>query len=153
MDNSNTINLLNDLIEINNDRMTGYETAIKEVDDSQLQHLFQTFITTSEKCALDLKKEVVKLGGETETGTRNTGKLHRLWMDFKNAFTENNKASVLDSCEFGDDVAVTTYQDTLKNNANELDMHLQTLITTQEDLISNELQEIQKLKLAEETKD
>jgi uncharacterized protein (TIGR02284 family) len=153
MENNKTIGVLNDLVEINNDRIIGYETAIKEVEDSELQHLFKTFIGTSEKCASDLRKEIVKLGGETETGTRNTGKLHRLWMDFKNTFSENNKASVLDSCEFGDDTAVTTYQDALKNNVDELDIHISTIISTQEDLIKSELLEIQKLKLAEETKE
>jgi uncharacterized protein (TIGR02284 family) len=148
-----TITALNDLIEINNDRIVGYKTALKEVNDFELETLFSKFILTSEKCAAELRMEVVKLDGETEEGTKNTGKLHRLWMDFKAAFKENNKESILESCEFGDNIAVKTYTDTLNDNAENLDPILQKLITNQQDCIKQEYKEIlQHISVEEEKK-
>lgn len=133
-----TIAALNELVEINNDRIVGYETAMKEIDDSDLHVLFSKCILTSEKCAAELRTEIMKLDGEAEKGTKATGKLHRLWMDFKAAFKENNKASILESCEFGDNIAIKTYTDTLDSNLEDLDPLLQKLIMTQQDLIKVE---------------
>jgi uncharacterized protein (TIGR02284 family) len=137
-----TIDALNDLIEINNDRIVGYETAMNETDDSDLHVLFSKFILTSEKCAAQLRVEVTNLGGDTEKGTKNTGKLHRLWMDFKAAFKENNKSSILESCEFGDNTAIKTYSETLDSNLEDLDPLLQKLIMTQQEFIKEEYAEI-----------
>ena len=152
MDKEITIEALNDLVEINNDRIVGYETAMKEIDDSDLHLLFSKFILTSEKCAAVLRIEVAKLSGETETGTKNTGKLHRLWMDFKAAFKENNKLSILESCEFGDNIAVKTYTDTLDDNLQNLDPELQKIIMEQQNDIKKEYAEIIHLIALEEAK-
>jgi uncharacterized protein (TIGR02284 family) len=137
-----TIAALNELVEINNDRIVGYETAMKEIDDSELHVLFSKCILTSEKCAAELRTEIMTLDGEAEKGTKATGKLHRLWMDFKAAFKENNKASILESCEFGDNIAIKTYTDTLDDNLENLDPLLQKLIMTQQGLIKEEYAEI-----------
>lgn len=151
MDKEITISALNDLVEINNDRIVGYETAMKEIDDSDLHVLFSKFILTSEKSAAELRIEVTKLNGKTDTGTKATGKLHRLWMDFKAAFKENNKASILESCEFGDNIAIKTYTDTLDGNLENLDSLLQKMIMEQHDLIKKEYAEIIHLISLEES--
>jgi hypothetical protein len=46
-----TIEVLNDLIQINNDRITGYEKAIKETkaEDEDLKILFATMIAESHR--------------------------------------------------------------------------------------------------------
>ena len=43
MDKEKTIELLNSLITINNDRIQGYETAAKETKDEELKTLFGRF--------------------------------------------------------------------------------------------------------------
>ncbi len=50
-----------------------------------------------------------------EEGTRTTGNFFRVWMDVKAAFTGNNRATILDSCEFGEDKALETFESVLEN--------------------------------------
>lgn len=153
MDKEIVIAALNDLVEINNDRIVGYETAKKETEDTDLHVLFGKFLLTSERFAAELRVEVMKLGGEKEEGTKASGKLHRLWMDFKAAFKENNRASILSSCEFGDEIAIKTYDETLDANLQNLDPAIQKMIMRQEELLKEEYIELQKLKsLADERK-
>ena len=110
MENSKNISALNKLIEINNDRVEGYETASKEANESDLKSLFGELAATSHKNLSELRSEVKRLGGTPEEGTRVTGKFFRAWMDVKAAFTGNDRHTILDSCEFGEDIAVKTYQ-------------------------------------------
>lgn len=49
MENEKTIDVLNTLVKINNDRTEGYETALKETDESELKALFAEFARTSQK--------------------------------------------------------------------------------------------------------
>lgn len=116
MDNSKRISTLNSLIEINNDRIEGYETASKETNDADLQGLFATLKSTSYNNLTELRSEVLRLGGDVEEGTRTTGKFFRVWMDVKAALTGNDRGVILDSCEFGEDKALEAYDDALENS-------------------------------------
>jgi len=66
MDKDKSIGILNKLIEINNDRIEGYETASKETEENDLKHLFAGFITNSQRCKQDLTQQVLDLGGNPE---------------------------------------------------------------------------------------
>lgn len=117
MENSKNIDALNKLIEINNDRIEGYETASKEADETDLKSLFGELAATSQKNVSELRAEVTRLGGKPEEGTRVTGKFFRAWMDVKAAFTGNDRHTILDSCEFGEDKALETYESVLEGNS------------------------------------
>ena len=65
MDNSGTLVALNSLIEINNDRIEGYNTALNETKDEELKTLFEQFAETSKNFNLELKEQVALLNGET----------------------------------------------------------------------------------------
>ena len=47
--------------------------------------------------------------------TKASGKVYRVWMDVKAALTANDIKSILASCEFGEDVALKTYDDVLED--------------------------------------
>ena len=130
MDNKKTIDALNDLIEINNDRIEGYQTASGETEDFDLQALFAAFIKTSQKCREELVDEVKLLGGEPAEGTRVSGKFFRAWMDFKAALTANDRKKILESCEFGEDAAMHTYENALKKRE-DIPLNIYTLIDAQ----------------------
>ena len=49
MDNKKSIDVLNTLIEINNDRIEGYETASKETDEPDLIKLFTQLVASSDE--------------------------------------------------------------------------------------------------------
>lgn len=107
---------LNKLVEINNDRIEGYKTAQKETEDSDLQTLFKRMENHSQNFRAELASEVQKLGEKPIEGTRETGKLYRAWMDIKAALTAKDRKAILSSCEFGEDVALKTYEEVLENN-------------------------------------
>jgi uncharacterized protein (TIGR02284 family) len=131
MEKSKTIEVLNTLITINNDRIEGYETASNETEEHDLKTMFAEFSTTSQKCNKDLKVEVNKLGGTPEEGTRTTGKFFRVWMDVKAALTGKDRKAILNSCEYGEDVAKETYENVLENEIDNLNTEQQNMIKSQ----------------------
>jgi len=113
-----TIEILNDLVVINNDRIVGYERALEETKpaDTDLKTLFTSMIDESRKIRIDLAGEVQALGGEFEAGTTASGKLYRAWMDVKAVFTGNDRYTVLANCERGEDAAQKAYKDALEED-------------------------------------
>lgn len=135
MNSEKSIEVLNSLIEINNDRIEGYQTASKETEEADLKMLFSKLIQTSQTCKQELISEVHRLGGTSVEGTRITGKFFRVWMDVKAAITGKNRKAILESCEYGEDVAVDTYENALENNLDVLSPEQETMINAQQLLI------------------
>lgn len=113
--NEETVEILNDLIEINNDRIVGYDKAIKECteENADLKPLFEHMIRESHECKMALSTEVLVLKGETAAGTTNSGKIYRAWMDVKAVFTGHDRHAILSNCEKGEDAAQTAYKTAL----------------------------------------
>jgi len=132
MENS-TINteILNDLIQINNDRVTGYEKAISELgqNDSDLHSLFSEMIRQSNQLKSILTQEVQVLGASADTGTTTSGKVYRAWMDIKAIFTGHDRETVLNNCEFGEDAAQKAYKMALETEG--LSGNLRSIISEQ----------------------
>lgn len=131
--NEKLAEVLNDLIEINNDRVTGYQKAVEETKDLDvdLQAVFNNLANDSRKYAAELSQEVNKIGAEPVTGTTNTGKIYRVWMDVKATFTGHDRQTVLNNCEFGEDAAQKAYNDALSSDA-EMTATQRQLITDQQ---------------------
>ena len=135
MENEKTIDALNKLIEINNDRIEGYETASKETKEGDLKTMFSELTQTSQKCKTELTNEVQKLGGTPIEGTKVSGKFFRVWMDVKAALTGNDRKTILNSCETGEDKAKDTYEKVLENDMENLNLEQQTMIKAQHTLL------------------
>lgn len=146
MDNEKTVDVLNTLIEINNDRIEGYETASKETDEHDLKNLFSSLIKTSKVCREELTQEVERLGGTPAEGTKITGKFFRAWMDVKAALTGKDRKAILNSCEYGEDVAVETYDKALKNDYEHLGVEQRSMIDEQRELIVADHDQIKELR-------
>ncbi|RFS21970.1 PA2169 family four-helix-bundle protein [Chitinophaga silvatica] len=112
-----TNEVLNDLIAINNDRIAGYEKAIKEIKnaDPVIKELFMTMINDSREYRNTLGVEVQAAGGTMETGTTAAGKLYRTWMDIKSAFSGTDVKSILSSCVTGEEAAQRAYKSALEH--------------------------------------
>lgn len=130
--NESLIEVLNDLIKINNDRINGYEKASDEIKntDIDLQAMFLKMGNDSRGHVLELSNAVVKLGGEPVTDTTISGKIYRTWMDVKAAFARKERLSVLEACEFGEDAAQKAYEDALGSDA-EMNAETRQLIMDQ----------------------
>jgi uncharacterized protein (TIGR02284 family) len=116
--NDNLIEVLNDLIRINNDRIVGYEKASDEARDVDvdLRAIFKRMSEESRQYAAELTQEVVKHGGEPATGTTSSGKIYRVWMDMKATFSGSTRQAILENCEFGEDAAQKAYESALKSD-------------------------------------
>lgn len=131
MDKEKSIEVLNTLITINNDRIEGYKTAYDEADEYDLRTLFEKFSATSQKCKQELVSEVNKLGGTPSEGTKTMGKFFRVWMDVKAALTNKDRKIILNSCEYGEEIAVQTYERVLKSDVAYLNAKQQAMIKAQ----------------------
>ena len=130
--NDNLIEVLNDLIRINNDRIVGYQRAVEEAKDIDvdLRAVFNRMSEESRQYAAELTQEVVKLGGEPATGTTASGKIYRVWMDVKATFTGHSRQAVLENCEFGEDAAQKAYNSALSDDV-VMSSDVRQLITNQ----------------------
>jgi uncharacterized protein (TIGR02284 family) len=146
METTKTIEVLNNLIELNADRIEGYATASVETDDTSLKALFNKFKQTSEVCKSELISEVDRLGGETVEGTRISGKFFRAWMDVKAALTGNDKKLILESCEYGEDIIKHNYEKTLSDHSEDLTLEQESLIQGQYNLLKAEHDEVKTLR-------
>lgn len=146
MDNIKTNEVLNTLITINNDRIEGYETAANETDEQDLKTLFAKLSATSQKCKTELTNEVTKLGGTPSEHTMTSGKFFRVWMDVKAALTGKDRKAILNSCEFGEDMAKETYKKVLENESDKLNAKQLTFIKAQHKLLDADHDKVKKMR-------
>lgn len=145
--NENVVGVLNDLIRINHDRIVGYEKAIDELKDGDLdlKTLFNRYINESRQYAQELTTEVSRLGGDPADGTTNSGKIYRVWMDLKAAVTGHDRETVLNNCEFGEDAAQKAY-DMALNSDTEFETSLRDLIVRQKAALKVGHDEVKRLR-------
>lgn len=115
---SRTIEVLNDLIRINNDRVEGYEKALSNTkeNDTDIRKIFNQMTEQSRNYSRELTDQVQRLGGEPASGTTASGKIYRTWMDIKSGFSKSERKSVLEECEFGEDAAQKAYEKALESD-------------------------------------
>ena len=143
--NENLVEVLNDLVEINNDRIEGYQKAAEETKDVDvdLKAIFIKLAEDSIKYKTELVNEISKFGGSPATGTTGLGKIYRVWMDVKATFAGDDRQSVLEACVFGEGAAQKAYRDALSSDA-EIDADTRQLITTQQSSLQTALDLVAK---------
>jgi len=125
-----TVETLNDLIKIHNDRIQGYERATKEVEDTDLKTLFTNFIGDSHKFKMAIGSEIQTYAKDIENTTSSSGDIHRTWLNVKAFFTSNNTKSVLEECEFGEDATQKAYKSAL--DSEHLPAYIREILSSQE---------------------
>lgn len=133
MDNNQTdIEVLNDLIQINNDRIEGYSKAMDELSDhdTDLKTIFASMSRQSANYKSELSNEVQVLGHNPDTGTTVSGTIYRAWMDVKAVFTGHDRQTVLNNCEFGEDAAKKAYKMALDTEG--LSSNLRSIVEEQQ---------------------
>ena len=110
--------VLNDLIEINNDRVAGFEKVIADIKDENLdlKELFQGYADQSRGFGEQLAVYLAD-SDDVETGHSASGTLHRVWIDVKSIFGGDDRASILAEAERGEDAIKKAYQDALSSEA------------------------------------
>lgn len=111
-----TVDVLNDLVQINNDRIIGYEKAIEDSknDGSSYNSLFNQMIQQSKEYKQQLINEIEAVGGDADyKSTTTSGKIYHMWMDIKSTFQGKSDKSALELSEFGEDAAQKAYKEAL----------------------------------------
>lgn len=142
-----TTEILNDLIAIHNDRITGYEKALKELEengDSDLRSVFLSMIDESREMKMQLGNEVQVGGATIESDNTTLGKIYQAWMDIKATFTGHNRKSILSSCEYGEDAAQKAYTSTL--NEEGIPKHIREMLQEQQASLKTSHDEIKSLR-------
>jgi len=138
---------LNDLIEINNDRVAGYNKAAVQTSDEDLRSLFAKFAAQSGQFAGELRQRVMAEGDEPEEGTTIRGKIYRAWMGVKATFSGKDRKSVLESCEFGEDAAQRAYESALEED--DLSNDVRQLLEQQKTTLREAHDKVKKLRDAQ----
>lgn len=136
--NEKTIEILNDLIRINNDRIEGYQKAIEDTreEDVDLRNTFNRMADESRNYKMELTEQVRRAGGEPTSQATAPGKIYRVWMDLKSAVTGHGRESVLELCEFGEDAAQKAYDKALDVDEG-VPLDVKTLIKNQKDALKS----------------
>ena len=152
--NERNAEILNDLVQINNDRIEGYEKAAKEAktEDSDLRSLFTEMASESRGYLNELKQCVLSSGEEPAKDTTKRGKIYRVWMDVKSSLTGHGRQSVLELCEYGEDAAKKAYEKALDPD-NHLDPDVRSLVQKEADSIRNSHDAIKHYRDMERNKD
>ncbi|PZF74612.1 PA2169 family four-helix-bundle protein [Taibaiella soli] len=123
--------VLNDLLLINNDRIQGYQKAKDQLTDPKDSDLAMTF----DEMAAQSRKNVTELQPYVHTDaaanneTTNAGKLYRTWMGVKATFAGDDRKSMLEACEYGEDKAQDAYRNALAEDG--LSSEARELVTKQ----------------------
>lgn len=125
------VETLNDLVKINNDRIAGYERAIGESKelDVDLKAMFEGLIRETHGYKEELVEAIAARGGEVAKDTTISGKIYRAWMDVKAVFTGSDRKTILENCEFGEDAWRRAYESAL-NSDTEMDAEIRQMITS-----------------------
>ena len=127
-----TVEVLNDLIEINNDRADGFNKAAADLKDENidLKAIFDKLSSESRANVTELAGLVGRNGENPDTGNTILGTLHRAWIDIKAGFGGDDRHSILAECERGEDAIKKAYRDALQEN--ELGENVRTVLLQQQ---------------------
>ncbi|HEY8927978.1 MAG TPA: PA2169 family four-helix-bundle protein [Mucilaginibacter sp.] len=143
-----SIDVLNDLIEINNDRVAGFERAAGDLEEgnADLKSLFERFASESREYSAELTRLVSQSGADAETGTSGTGAIHRAWIDVKATFTGHDRKSILAECERGEDAIKKAYRSALEEDDNAIPFEISGVLRRQQQGIDAAHDEIKMLR-------
>ncbi|WP_118975017.1 ferritin-like domain-containing protein [Taibaiella koreensis] len=131
--NEHLVTQVNKIIQTNIDRREGYEKAVDQAKEPQLKAFFEDCCKQSNENINELRQIVIQHGGSPVTDTSTAGDLYRIWMDVKSALSLSNTKAVLQSCERGEDVALSAYRDIVESGVRAESVMVHSVLKRQED--------------------
>jgi uncharacterized protein (TIGR02284 family) len=110
-----SLEVINDLIEINNDRVAGFTRALKDLGDGDidLKTLFESYSAQSSKFAQELTSIAGNYADTDSNDSSASGAIHRAWIDVKALFSGHDRKAILQECERGEDAIKKAYKEAL----------------------------------------
>lgn len=128
LSNQDTIKHLNNLIETCKDGEYGFRSCAEHVKSESLRATFNQRAGECAEGARELQQLVVQCGGDPDSGGSASGAMHRGWVSVKGTLSGYSDEAMLEECERGEDVAVESYRNCLKED---LPPHVKTVVERQ----------------------
>lgn len=103
------------LIETCRDGQYGFEEAAKSIGDPALRAELMQYSMQRREFATALQQALRGAGEEPQASGSISGKLHRGWMNVRQAISSSDDYSILSECERGEDSAVGAYREVMAN--------------------------------------
>lgn len=114
--NQDTIDALQDLIQVNIDSRDGFRNAAEHIDVMAISEMFNDFAVQRDQQAAELRTLIsANLETPNDSGSVSAA-AHRMWMDLKSALG-GGEASILSEAERGEDHIKGKYEEVLKSTA------------------------------------
>lgn len=124
---SKVVSEVNELFEVLNERIRGYEKAREKVNNLEYRTLFQQYVEQSKRFENELRPFSDR--SPEQAGTRMQGDLWHFWMDIKGALTSDSDESMIKACIGGEEAAIDKYREVL--NDDDLPINLRSKISEQ----------------------
>ena len=117
MDNSKTIDALNNLLQITNDRIKGFEMVEKKVigTNNDLKVQYEMAVTAAYGMRSELSSLIRGKGGDENNTSTVAGGLHRTWIEVKNSLLGDREESTLENVTFGEKASIEAYEKALES--------------------------------------
>ncbi len=137
---------LEEIVDICNDGVRGYQTAADKIEDKDesIKTLFLRLSQQRKGFIENIKTEGIRLGVDfKETGTLK-GFFHRSWLTVKANFSSNEKQKVIDEAITGEKKAMEVYSKVIADP--EVPDYIRKILEEQQGLIKVALQQLSDLK-------
>lgn len=137
---------LTEIININTDSFKGYEVAAKNINDTDLQTMFNRLAQQRKLFIEELKQDLRDYGVSIDPTSSYAGFFHRTWLSTKALFSFDKIEAVIDTSITGEEKVVNVYTTALKEE--EIPESLKEKLNTQLSLVKgaiNQLREIEKV--------
>ncbi len=115
--NPDTIQGLQDLIQVNLDSAKGFVEAAKRVESESLTKLFTELAREREQNATELQQSVERNGQHACEDGSLAAAFHRVWLDFRGRLAGGDSLVILQEAERGEDHIKAVYEDVLVRTA------------------------------------
>jgi len=114
MNNDETIDTLNTLIETAKDGEYGFRASAEYLSSPEVQQIFVRRADACLQATAELQSLVVGMGGYAEDSGSAMGTVHRGWMAVKGTLAGYSDRAILEEVERGEDSALSSYRKALE---------------------------------------
>jgi uncharacterized protein (TIGR02284 family) len=145
MNTKMTIENLNSLLVMNDDRLEGYKSALYEAKENDIKTMFSTFAQTSLVCRKEIFTEIKRKGGKKNNRTIETGKFFRIWTDMKKAIKKDDRKTILDFCKYAENAMLEEYQKIINESSYQLNNEEQIVLNKHYKLLKCDYEKVIQL--------
>lgn len=115
MENKKTVEVLNNLLQIANDRLEGFKNVDAKMISSypKIREEYDHGVIQSNKMRTELSALIQERGGDPDDTATVAGGLHRTWIDVKNSLSFDKGESTLENVLFGEGAAIKAFEKAL----------------------------------------